>query len=483
MAPQSDPKVDRPVNSPTKPEKQRAELGLWDAVSVIVGIVVGVSIFKVPPVVFGNVGAPWEGLAVWVVGGVVALLGALCYGELATTYPGFGGDYVYLTHAYGPSAGFLFAWTRLTTIQTGNIAALSYVFADYAVRLFGCQPRDAVWFAAAAVVAVTVFNILGLRSGKSLQNLLTVAKVAGLTGLLAIGFWKGNMASWQASEPAAGPGIGLAMILVLYAYGGWNDAALVTADVHEPRRNMPRALILGTLLVTALYLLVNVAFVHALGFSGIRGSRAPAADVFGLALGAQGAAGMSLLVMVSALGGVSGLILTGSRLHASLGADYRIFGWMGHWNARLNSPIRSLVVQGCVSLLLIVGVGTDWGRDSIDRALSAIGLSPLPWVQYEGGFDTLVAGTSPIFWLFFLLTAISLLVLRVRDRARPRPFTTPLYPLVPLVFIAACGYMLYASVAYARALCLLGIIPLLIGIPLFLVSGRTQGSGEASSHG
>jgi basic amino acid/polyamine antiporter, APA family len=465
MEPEIDPTV-----------QQRAELGLWDAVSVIIGIVVGVSIFKVPPVVFGNVGNAWTGIAVWCVGGVVALIGALCYGELATTYPGSGGDYLYLTHAYGPMAGFLFAWTRLTVILTGNIAALSYVFADYGVNLVGCQSRDAVWFACAAVIGLTAFNILGMKVGKSLQNLLTAAKVVGLGGLLAIGLWKGGAASWTASQPAAGPGLGLAMILVLYAYGGWNDAALVTADVRDARRNMPRALILGTLLVTLLYVLVNSAFIHALGFTGLRGARAPAADVFGLWLGARGAAGMSLLVMVSALGAVSGLILTGSRLHASLGADYRLFSWMGHWNPRFDSPVRSLIVQACVSLLLIVGVGTEAGRGSIDRALMVWGLPALPWTQFEGGFDTLVAGTAPVFWLFFLLTGVSLLVLRVRDPSRPRPFSAPFYPLVPLTFIAACGYMLYASVVYAKALCLLGIVPLLLGIPLFLVGGRRAGA-------
>jgi basic amino acid/polyamine antiporter, APA family len=470
MASQNDPRLSGAENRP-------AELGLWDAISVIVGIVVGVSIFQVPPTVFGNVSRAWQGIAIWAIGGIVALVGALCYGELATTYPGSGGDYIYLTRAYGPMAGFLFAWSRLTTILTGNIAAMSYVFADYAIRLFNRGQADgegrfAVWFAVAAVVIVTLFNVFGLKAGKSLQNLLSIAKVVGLAGLLAAGLLKGRAESWQPSQPVAGPGFGLAMILVLFAYGGWNDAALVTADVREPRRNMPRALILGTLFVTAIYVLVNAAYVHALGFSGLRDSQAPAADVLGLWLGGHGAAGMSLLVMVSALGAVSGLVLTGSRLHASLGADYRIFSWMGRWNPRFNSPVRSLVTQAAVSVLLIVGVGTDAGRNSIDRALSAFGLSELPWAEYRGGFNTLVAGTTPVFWLFFLLTGVALLVLRFKDRDRQRPFSTPLYPVVPLVFIAVCCYMLYESVTYARALCLLGIAPLLVGIPLFLISGR-----------
>ncbi len=416
------------------------------------------------------------------VGGIGrALVGALCYGELATTYPGTGGDYIYLTRAYGPMAGFLFAWSWLTTVLTGNIAAMAYVFAEYAVRLFHCDPRAAVWFAVAAVATVTLFNAMGLKAGKTLQNLLSVAKVLGLAGLLTTGLLKGSTSSWQASQPVDGPGIGLAMILVLFAYGGWNDSALVTADVREPRRNMPRALIIGTLLVTVLYVLVNIAYVHALGFTALRSAQAPAADVLGLWLGGKGAAGMSLLVMVSALGAVSGLVLTGSRLHARLGADYRIFSWMGRWNSRFNSPVRSLITQACVSMLLIMGVGTDGGRKrSIDRGLTAIGLSALPWKKYDGGFNTLVTGTAPIFWFFFLSTGISLFVLRRKDRGRERPFTVPLYPVVPLIFIAACCYMLYSSVVYAQALCLLGIVPLLIGILLFLISGRTREPGEES---
>lgn len=459
-------------NEPT--DGRPAELGLWDAISVIVGIVVGVAIFKAPPAVFNNVIHPWQGIAAWALGGLVALVGALCYAELATTYPGSGGDYLYLTRACGPMAGFLFGWAQLAVILTGSIAALAYVFADYAVALFECDPRAAVWFAGAAVGGLTACHALGLWVGKSLQNLLTIAKVLGLAALLATGLLKGSARSWSAAQPLNGPGFGLAMILVLYAYGGWNDAAFVAADVRDPRRNMPRALILGTLLITALYVLVNVAFVQALGFEGLRRSRAPAADVLGLLLGERGVAGMSLLVMVSALGALSGLILTGSRVYASVGADHRIFAWLGRWNARLNAPVGSLVAQASVSLLLIVGVGTATGRDSIDRALTSIGFAALPWEQYEGGFDTLVAGTAPVFWLFFLATGVSLLVLRRRDRGRERPFSTPLYPVEPLIFIAVCAWMLYASLAYARGLCLLGVIPLLAGVPLYLISARRR---------
>jgi basic amino acid/polyamine antiporter, APA family len=458
-------------------EKRPAELGLWDAVSVIVGIVVGVSIFKAPPTVFANVGTPWAGVAVWGLGGLVALAGALCYAELATTYPGSGGDYIYLTRAFGPLVGFLFAWTRLAVILTGNIAALAYVFADYGVKLFAVDARLAVWFACAAVVGLTLFNIVGLKTGKRLQNFLSALKVLGLGGLLVAGLVKGSASAWSVSQPVSGPGFGLAMILVLYAYGGWNDAVFVAADVREPKRNMPRALALGTLLIAGLYILVNGAFVSALGFAGIRGSQTPAADVLGLWLGDRGAAGMSLMVMVSALGAVSGLILAGCRLHASVGADYRLFAWLGRWNTRLNAPVSSLVTQALVSMLLIVIVGTETGRNAVDRSATSVWLPALPWKEYQGGFDTLVAGTSPLFWFFFLLTGISLFVLRYKDR-EPRAFPVPLYPVVPLIFIGASAYMLYASLAYAKALSLMGLVPLVVGVPLYVIRGEGRGKRE-----
>ena len=194
-------------------EKRPAELGLWDAVSVIVGIVVGVSIFKAPPTVFANVGSPWAGVAVWGLGGLVALAGALCYAELATAYPGSGGDYLYLTRAFGPLVGFLFAWTRLAVILTGNIAALAYVFADYAVGLFAGDCGSAVWFACAAVVGLTLFNIMGLKTGKTLQNSVECGKGARAGGAVGGRVGERERSSLECEpEPVSGPGFGLAMI-------------------------------------------------------------------------------------------------------------------------------------------------------------------------------------------------------------------------------------------------------------------------------
>jgi amino acid transporter len=208
---------------------------------------------------------------------------------------------------------------------------------------------------------------------------------------------------------------------------------------------------------------------HALGFEGARQSRAIAADVLGMALGASGAKLMAVLVMISALGAVNGLILTGSRVYASLGADHSIFARLSRWHPRLGTPLWALVAQLLVSVVMICAVGTRTGRAVIDSALTALGGAPAEWSGH-GGFDTLLRCTAPVFWLFFLLTGISLFVLRRRDPELERPFRVPLYPLLPLIFCGMCVYMLYSAIDYAGVLSALGVGLLLLGVPLYFVS-------------
>ena len=294
----TDPQVHQPDE-----DSQHAHLGLWDAVSIIIGIVVGTAIFKTPQYVFANVHGPWLGMGCWLLGGVLALLGSLCYAELATTYPRMGGDYVYLTRAFGRGVGFLFGWAQLTVILTGSIGAMAYAFGDYAIELFDGDPAHSVWLAVGAVVVLTVLNMIGVVFGKSVQNVLTVVKVLGLCGIVVAGFVWGGEASWVSQQPMSGPGFGLAMVFVLYAYGGWNDAAFVAAEVRHRHRNMPLALLLGTGGITAIYLLVNAAFLWGLGFEGVKASSAPAADIAQLAFGPWGAKAISLLVILPIWGG------------------------------------------------------------------------------------------------------------------------------------------------------------------------------------
>ena len=456
-------------------------LGLWDALSIIVGIVVGTAIYKSPTLVFQNVTGPWQALGAWILGGLLSFCGALCYAELATTYPRNGGDYEYLTRAFGRPVGFLFSWAQLTAVLSGSIGAMAYAFGDYGVKLWGLPVAATTWLAASAVIALTLVNVVGMSAGKNIQNVLSGAKVMGLAGVVIAGLWAGDPArgfARSAGKPV-GPGLGLAMVFVLYAFGGWNDIAFVAAEVRDQRRNLPRALLAGIAGITAIYLAVNIALITVLGFDALRKTYTPAADALEKTLGAWGGRAISLLVMISALGAINGMILTGSRVYATLGADYRLFSWMASWNRRSATPALAIGVQGAFAIFLIVGVGTDLGRQTIDAALQGVGLQRLPWAQYFGGFETLVAGTAPIFWSFFLLTAISLFVLRIKDRGRPRPFSAPLFPLPPIVLCLTCSYMLYSSLDYGKWLALIGLVPLALGIPVYALSspGRRTGRG------
>lgn len=445
---------------------------LWDAVSIIVGIVIGAGIYETAPMVFANVQTPLGALGIWAVGGALSLIGACCYAELASTYPRSGGDYVYLNRAFGRGAGFLFAWSQLAVILTGSIGMMAYVFADYAAATWGFEGGEVALLASAAVVVLTLVNLSSLKAGRTTQNVLSGFKVIGLLAIVVAGFvWGQNRSALVTPAPASGgaTSLGLALILVLYTYGGWNDAAFVAADVREPRKNLPRALLLGTAIITLVYLLVNAAFIAALGFDNARTSRAIASDVLEAPFGGRAATAIAVLVMASALGAVNGLIFTGSRVHASLGADYSALAFLGQKRSR--APSGALTAQCVVSLLLIALCGTTTGRSLIDGLLTRTGFAPADWVGH-GGFDTLLRCSAPVFWMFFLLTSISLFVLRFRDPERPRPFRVPLYPVVPLLFSGMCLYMLYSAVEYAGQLTLLGVVLALSGVPFWFASKR-----------
>ncbi|HHK41622.1 MAG TPA: APC family permease, partial [Planctomycetaceae bacterium] len=263
------------------------------------------------------------------------------------------------------------------------------------------------------------------------------------------------------SEPSWTPPIGVALVFVLYAFGGWNDSAFVAAEVESPKRNMPIALIAGIIGITVLYLITNLAYLAGLGLDGLRRADAPAADLAASVFGTSGKAIVSVLVMISALGAVNGMALTGSRVYARLGQDHNVFRWLAHWNESRGAPTRSLVAQAVVSSLMIVLVGSSAGRFALDQTVRCFGIDGVPW--FDDAFETLVAGTAPIFWFFFLLTGIAFFVLRRRDGGTQRPFRVPLYPITPILFCAMCVYMLYASADYAKGLIAIGLVPLIAG--------------------
>ncbi len=433
----------------------RPTLRIRDAVALTVGIVVGAGIFKTPQLVAANSSSTGLALAAWVLGGIVSLVGALCYAELATTYPHAGGDYHYLTRAFGSRVSFLFGWARVSVIQTGSIALLAFVFGDYASEVLPLGEFSAPIYAALVVIALTGLNAVGVHQGTRAQNLLTAVEVLGVLLIIVAGLAAtvpegATLTTSAASEPATAS-FGLMMVFVLLTYGGWNEAVYVSAELGGHRRNMARALLVGIALITTLYVLVNLAYLRALGLEGTAGSNAVAADVMKRVLGERGAQFISLLVAISALTSANATIITGARSNYALGRDFPPFAFLGQWSGRAGTPVNALVVQGAVALLLVL-LGS-WTRK---------------------GFETIVEYTAPVFWLFFLLTGISLFVLRRKEPEVPRPFRVPLFPVTPLLFCLTSAYLLYASLAYTGAGAALGIGVLLAGALLQLVFSRPR---------
>jgi amino acid transporter len=447
-------------------------LGLWDAVSIIIGIVVGTAIFRSPSIVFANSPGPAVAILLWLIGGVLSWCGAVCYAELATTYPRDGGDYVYLSRAFGQWCGFLFGWAQLTSVLSGNIAIMAYAFADYAVRLNGDWNAYAILLTIGPVVVLSAVNAVGVVVGKWTQNLLTVAKLIGIAGVAAAGLLASDASPQPVVEASPNANIGLALVFVLYAYGGWNHTAYVAAEVRDQRRNLPRALFIGLACIVIIYVAVNLTYVSVLGFAGAQNTSTPATDVMELAVGAWGGKVISVIVMLSALSAINGMILTGTRIYAAWGADHPRLAWLGAWNERSEAPVAAITLQCAVAVALIALVGTDIGRSAFDGVLGTLGLTGLPWEKYSGGFEMLVAGSAPVYWGLCLMTCAAVFVLRCADRTRERPFRIPLYPLPVIVFSLSCIYMLQSSVLYAKWLVLLSVIPLGLGFAAWLVLGH-----------
>ncbi|BAY32226.1 amino acid permease-associated region [Nostoc carneum NIES-2107] len=432
----------------------KQSLALLDAVALIVGIVIGAGIFQTPAFVAANAGSDINVLLLWLLGGAVSLVGALCYAELATTYPDVGGTYYYLKRAFGRSVAFLFAWARMTVIQTGSIVLLAFVFGDYFSGLWLLGPYSSSIYAAIAIILLTGLNILGLYPGKWTQNWLTAAKILGLLLVVMIGVAANNPTTLPTpTTSATSTNWGLAMVFVLLSFGGWNEAAYISAEIKDRRRNMVRSLVWSIGIITAIYLLINLAYLRGLGLTGMAKSEAVASSLMDRTVGTSGALFLSILVAICTLGAINATILTGARSNYALGQDFSMFSFMGGWQQQKETPTQALLMQGAIALSLVF-LGT------ITR----------------NGFETMVEYTAPVFWFFFLLSAISLFVLRQRDAQINRPFQVPFYPWIPLLFCIICGYLLYSSLAYTGIGAIVGVLVVGAGIPLLLWNNYRQRS-------
>jgi amino acid transporter len=441
------------VNTPSA--APRRELSLVDSTSLIVGIIIGVGIYQFAPDVAKGAGNWWGTLLIWVVGGVLSLCGALGYAELATAYPQQGGDYVYLGRAYGRSAGFLFAWVQLVIVRPGDIVVMAFAFATYGRAMLGWESEaGGQLLAAGAVVLVTGINVLGVRQGKWTQNLLTFVKAAGLLAIFGVAVVAPP--TRPVVSEVGGLPLSLALIFVLFSFGGWNEMAYVAAEVRDPKRNITRALVLGTLAVTVLYLLANLAFLSALGYGGMATSEAVAADTVATAFPRYGAQIISALICVSALGAVNGLVFTGARISYAVGREHRVFHRLGHWAEKRSTPVPALLLQGGIACTLIFVLG---------------------------GLIEAVIYTAPAVYAFYLATTLSVAVLRRKDPSTVRPYRVTFFPLPNIVFGVTCAWLIYRAAIYKPVIAAAALGIFLLGIPFYRWSEAMQRAARPNAPG
>jgi amino acid transporter len=422
-----------PSHGPTVPLQDSADdanrplplLHPGAAVALIIGIVVGAGIFKTPSLVAGISGDAGWALVLWLLGALISMAGALCYAELCTAYPNAGGDYHFVRRAFGKDLSFLYAWSRATIINTGSIALLAFVFGDYMSSLI---PLGAY---SSAVWALTAVNLIGLQASSRVQTALTVVELMGLVAVVVAGLTidPSESAGSQWFGPAPAPAQwGLCLVFVLLTFGGWNEAAYVSAEVRGGPRAMVGVIVTSLAALAAIYLLVNLALLLGLGLEGLRDSKTAASDLLGMAFGPWAQKVLGLLVAVAALTSINATMVVGSRSNFALGRDWKSLAGLGSWNVRSGSPVAGLWFQAIVSLALI-GLGT----------------------QQADGFSAMVEFTAPVFWAFLCLVSIALVRLRKVDAGAPRPFRVPLYPVLPLVFGVACAWLTYSSITYAMS--------------------------------
>jgi amino acid transporter len=433
--------------------QRRAELprrlGFWETTLIVIGVTIGSGIFRVPASVADTVGSPAGVAAVWVVGGVISLCGALALAELAAAFPEPGGVFVYLREVYGPAVAFLFGWMYLFVGPTG-IAAVAVAFGEYLGTLVGLSPMGVRFAAAGAIVFAGVASYRSVRAASAMQGAATLGKVAALAAIVVTAFLFGDGGAGAFAAGAPGPadaqwsGVGLGLVAALWAYNGFQDMLPVAGEVREPGHALPRALLAGTAVVVAVYLSANAAYLYVLPYATLRTSPLVATDAMVRIVGPVGAAAVASAVIVSTFGTVNALALTQPRVFYAMADAGLLFRPLARVHPRFATPHVAIAAYTAVA---VVGV----------------------WVRsFEQLAEAFVLGV----WPFLALTVAGVIVLRRRRPELARPYRTPWYPVVPLVFIGATLWVV-GSALVARPITTLGGIALtLIGLPVYALWRR-----------
>ena len=432
--------------SPTVATDLKRELGLFDAVMINAGTMIASAIFIVPASIAAAVPGSAMSTLVWIIGGAVSLLGALSVAELAAAYPEAGGQYAYLREAYGPVPAFLYGWANFAVINTASIAAIAVGFARY-VGFFTHSPLTEAAIrvsAIASIVGLTLLNCRGVRLGATTQNVLTSLKIAALLALIVSSFVLpgGAAANFQPLWPSGSVGqwigpFGVAMVAVLWAYDGWIETTYVGSEIVDPGRNLPRSIILSTVIVVVLYVLASVAYTYVLSPAVVARSSLVASDAAKVTIGSAGAALVVVAILISTLGANNGIILTAARIPYAMARGGMFFRSQGLVHARYGTPTVALLTQGVIA-----------------STLTAFG-------KYDQLFTYVVFAQ----FVFYALSAGAVMRLRKTAPHVARPYRTWGYPVTPIVFIAFAIWLVYNTIVETPRDSAIGAGLILMGLP------------------
>jgi APA family basic amino acid/polyamine antiporter len=434
---------------PTGHELLRA-LGPWDTIALVVGTVIGSGVFLVPADIARAVHEPGAMLAVWIVGGLFTLLGAMSLAELGAAMPHAGGLYTYIARAFGRLPGFLCGWMLFTVGTSGSIATLAAALPIYVGGFLPLTPAAGKAIGIAAIAFFTAVNLFGVRHGARAQNILTALKVGGLLAMVAAVFLLPS-----SPKPAGGvlPGhvglaaFGTALVAVLWAYEGWHDVSFAAGEMREPQSNFPRGLIGGTAVIVVLYLAANLAYLHVLSPQEIASSERVALTAIRRVAGETGARLLTAAILCSILGAMNALVLAGPRAYYQMARDGLLFERFGRVHPSWRTPAEAILLQGIWSSLLVVFIG---------------GFSQL--------FTYVIFGA----WIFYAAAVAGVIALRRREPGLLRPFRVPGYPLVPLLFVAGAAYLVVNTLVATPRESLIGLSFIALGIPLYALFGRQR---------
>jgi len=429
-----------------KPPSLERVLSLLDATMINVGGIIGSGIFMVPATVAFFTGSSSLFFLVWILGGIVSLFGALSVAELGAAMPRAGGQYVYLNEAYGPLWGYLYGWSAVAVINTASIAAVGVAFSEYLGFFFPISDASIKGIAVGTIVLLTIINIVDVKSGAWFQNLFTLSKLGAIFGIILLGLvmeggTNQNLSPIFSDKPfigLIGP-LGLAMVSVLWTFDGWIFITYVAGEVKNPGRNIPLSLIFCMLIVVSVYLLLNYVLLFTLGFTGMNGSELVVSDAASVFLGNKGAAVVTIIILISLIGANNGFVLSSARINYAMARDKLFFNQAAQIHSRFKSPANALIIQ-CVWACLLTFTGT---------------------------FNQLITYIIFTSWIFYGMSAGAVIILRKKKPDMDRPYKTPAYPWIPIIFIFFAIFLTINTIMEAPRDAAIGSGIILAGLPLY----------------